>query len=193
MLHLPSNSKSTFTIVGIDPGTHNLGLGALHVDLITFKITAYEAYTLVATKLMHDDDLLVHTHGHTFARVEALKEAIIRRLSRLRPSVIACEDAFFSRRFPGAYSPLLMSINSIRQAALDYNRFLPFTLIEASVIKSAVGAKGGGSNKGFVLEGIKKMPEFNVPTTTPLDKLSEHAVDSLAIAYARLKQMRGPV
>ena len=190
MLHVPANSKSTFTIVGLDPGTHNLGLGALHVDMLTFRIKSYEAYTLIATKLMHEDDLLVHTHGHVFARTDALKDAIVRRLTRLRPSAIACEDAFFSRRFPGAFSPLLLSINSIRTAALEYNRFMPFTLIEASVIKSAVGAKGGGSNKTFVLDGIKRIPEFNVPTTTPLETLSEHAIDSLAIAYARLKQMR---
>lgn len=191
MLQVPANSRTTFTIVGLDPGTHNLGLGALHVDLITFKVVGFEAYTLIATKLMREDDLIALSFGYTFGRTEALREAIVRRLTRLKPSTVACEDAFFSRRTPGAYSPLLMSINSIRQAVIEYNRFIPFTLIEPSVIKAAVGAKGGGNNKVLVLDGIKRIPEFNVPTSTPLHTLSEHAIDSLAIAYARLKQMRG--
>lgn len=189
MLIVPANSRTTFTIVGLDPGTHNLGLGALHVDLLTYQIRSFEAYTLVATKLMDDDDMLVGTHGHTYARTQALRDVIVQHLQRLRPSAIACEDAFFNRLRPGAYGPLLMSINSIREAAMDYNRFMPFILIEPSVIKTAVGAKGG-ANKVPVLEGIKKIKEFDVPSPTPLHTLSEHAIDSLAIAYARLKQMR---
>lgn len=191
MLILPANSRGTFTIVGLDPGTHNLGLGALHVDMNTYKVRSYECYTLQATKILDEDSLLIPNHGHTFARVTALQEGIIDHLRRLRPSVVACEDAFFSRRFPGAYSPLLMSINAIRAAVLEYNPFMPFTLIEPSVIKVAVGAKGGGNNKGLVLEGIRKIKEFDeATTTTPLEKQTDHAVDSIAIAFARLKQIR---
>jgi Holliday junction resolvasome RuvABC endonuclease subunit len=189
MLHVPENSRPTFTIAASDPGTHNLGLGVLHVDMLTYRIRSFEAYTIVATKLMHDDDMLVDTHGHTFARTEAHKKELIRRLQLVRPSAFACEDAYFNRGRPGAYGPLLMSINAIRQAVLEYNRFMPFKLIEASVVKNAVGAKGG-SNKVSVLEAISKLDEFKVPTSTPLSGLSEHAIDGLAIAYARLKQMR---
>lgn len=199
MLHVPAHTKPTFTIVGLDPGTHNLGLGALHVDMLTYQIQSYEAYTLVATKLVREDSLLSLTHGWPYARVEALGDEIVRHLKFLRPSAVACEDAYFSRKFPGAFSPLLMSINGIRQAVIQYNRFLPFTLIEPSVIKQAVGAKSEKRKKGDrratvnkvpVLEAIQATPEFNVPTKTPLHTLSEHAIDSLAIAYARLKQMR---
>jgi hypothetical protein len=139
---------------------------------------------------MDDDDLLVQTHGHVHARVSAHGRLIVKHLERLRPSAVACEDAFFSRRFPGAFAPLLMSINAIRAAVKEYNPFMPFTLIEPSVVKVAVGAKGGGNNKGLVLDGIKAIKEFDVPTPTPLNKMTEHAIDSLAIAYARLKQMR---
>lgn len=190
MLTFPAGSRGYFTVVGTDPGTHTLGLGALHVDMRSFKLVGFEAYTLVATKLMSDDDLLVATHGHVHARVCAHKKAIVRHLQHLRPSAVASEDAFFNRRFPGAYAPLLQSINAIREAVKEYNPFLPFTLIEPSVVKVAVGAKGGGNNKTLVLDGIKAIKEFDVPTPTPLNTLSEHAVDSLAIAYARLKQMR---
>lgn len=194
MIHVPANSRDTFTICGTDPGTHNLGLGALHVDMYSLKIRSYEAYTLVATKLMDDDDLLVANHGHTFARTDAHKDALVRLFRSIRPSIIASEDAFFNRRTPGAYAPLLKSINSIRAAVLEYDPFMPLTLIEPSVIKSAVGAvnwsKKNGTNKSSVLEALKNNPEFAVPGNAPLDILSEHAVDSLAIAFTRLKQIR---
>jgi Holliday junction resolvasome RuvABC endonuclease subunit len=194
MIHVPANSRDTFTICGTDPGTHNLGLGALHVDMYSLKIRSYEAYTLVATKLMDDSDLRVANHGHTFARTDAHKDELVRLFRCIRPSIIACEDAFFNRRTPGAYSPLLKSINSIQAAVLEYDPYMPFTLIEASVIKTMVGAVGwsrkAGTNKSSVLEALMNNPEFAVPGNAPLTGLTEHAVDSLAIAYTRLKQIR---
>lgn len=189
MLRLPPH-QSTFTIASFDPGTHFVGMGALHVDMRSLRLDSYEATTLVATKLMDDEDLLVHSHGHTFARVTALSDSITRRLTILRPSFVVCEDAFFNRLRPGAFEPLLQSINAIRSAIYNYDPFMPFRLIPASVIKNAVGAKGG-ADKVSVLEGIKKIVEFQEASTrTPLHKLSEHAIDSLAIGYAGLTLMR---
>jgi Holliday junction resolvasome RuvABC endonuclease subunit len=194
MIHVPANSGDTFAICGTDPGTHTLGLGVLHVDMYSLQIRSYEAYTLVATKLMDDEDLLVANHGHTYARTDAHKDALVKYFRRIRPSVIASEDAFFNRRTPGAYAPLLKSINSIRAAVLEYDPFMPFTLIEPSVIKTGVGAvnwsKKNGTNKSSVLEALKNNREFMVPGNAPLDALTEHAVDGLAIAYTRLKQIR---
>jgi Holliday junction resolvasome RuvABC endonuclease subunit len=162
--------------------------------MYTYQIRSYEAYTLVATKLMDDDDLLVATHGHTWARTDAHKDTLVKYFRRLRPSVIASEDAFFNRRTPGAYAPLLKSINSIRLAVLEYDPFMPLTLIEPSVIKTAVGAVGwskkAGTNKSSVLDALKANREFAVPGNAGLDLLTEHAVDALAIAYTRLKQIR---
>ena len=193
MLHIPTNSRKTFIIGGTDPGTHNLGLGFLHVDLFNFRVKAYEAYTLKAEKLMDDDDYLVQTHGHTFARICALGDEIERRLRIRKPSVMACEAAYFHKLHPGAYGPLLMSINGIRDAIMRYNRFMPFHSIEPSVVKTAAGAHGakGEDKKTAVLRGLQKNPEFQqARALTPLESLSDHAVDSLAIAYARLLQMR---
>lgn len=191
MIHVPPCSRTTFTIVGTDPGTHNLGLAALHVDMLTFQIVSYEAYTLRATKLMHDEDHLVELHGHTFARVTALGDELVRRFGKLHPSQVACESAYFNRRTASAYAPLLQSINAIRAAVRDYNRFMPFTLIEPSAIRTAVGVKGKGRDKELILHALMKNKEFQAAkTTTPLKSLSDHASDALGIAYARLEQMR---
>ncbi len=194
MIHIPANSGDTFTICGTDPGTHNLGLGVLHVDMYTLRLRSFEAYTIIATKLMNDDDYLVGLHGHTYARTNAHKEALVGYFRRLRPSFIASEDAYFNRRTPSAYSPLLKSINSIREAVREYNPYLPLVLLEPSVIKVGVGAtnwsKKNGTNKSSVLAAIERNSEFNVPSRTPLNILSEHAIDGLAIAYTRLTQLR---
>jgi hypothetical protein len=194
MLHLPANSGDIFVISGTDPGTHNLGIGDLYVDMYTLEIRSFEARTLVATKLMDDDDLLVETHGHTYARTDAHKDALVEHFRRVRPSAIACEDAYFNRRTPGAYAPLLKSIQSIRAAALEYHPYMRFALYEPSVIKVAVGAVGwskkAGTNKSAVFDALMKSPEFKVPSRTPLTTLSEHAIDSLAIAYTQLQYMR---
>lgn len=188
MLCLPATYEDSFYIVGFDPGTHTLGVGALEVDIRSFKIRSFTAHTLVATKLMDDEDWLVHGHGHMYARTHAHRVKIVQLLQHYRPMSVACEDAFFSRRTPGAYAPLLASINSIRQAVLDWDPAKPIALIEASVIKSAVRAKNG--SKDAVLDALLVLDEFKVPTTTPLTTLTEHSRDALAIAYTRLKHMR---
>jgi Holliday junction resolvasome RuvABC endonuclease subunit len=140
---------------------------------------------------MDDEDYLVQMHGHTFARVTALGDELVRRFDKIRPSQVACESAYFNRRTASAYAPLLMSINGIRDAVRSYNRFMPFTLIEPSVIRGAVGAKGKGRDKELVLNALIDHKEFKAAkTTTPLTSLSDHASDALAIAYARLLQMR---
>lgn len=194
MIHVPAHSRDTFTVCGTDPGTHTLGLGVLHVDMYSLQIRSYEAYTLIATKLMDDDDLLVASHGHTYARTTAHKDALVQHFRQLQPFSIACEDAYFNRRTPGAYAPLLKSINSIREAVLQYDPFMSFFLYEPSMIKSAVGAKNwskkAGTNKTAVLDAIKDNPEFDVPGRHLLDVYSEHAIDGLAIAYTRLIHMR---
>jgi hypothetical protein len=162
--------------------------------MYTLKIRSFEAYTLVATKLMDDEDLLVANHGHTYARTDAHKDALVRAFRYFQPSAIASEDAFFNRRTPGAYAPLLKSIQSIREAVIEYDPFMPFVLLEPSVIKVGVGAvnwsKKNGTNKSSVLDALLSNAEFKVPSPTPLSTLSEHAIDSLAIAYTRLKQLR---
>jgi hypothetical protein len=181
-------------VSGTDPGTHNLGIGDLYVDMYTLEIRSFEARTLVATKMMDDDDLLVANHGHTYARTYSHKEALTEHFRRVRPLAVGCEDAFFNRRTPGAYAPLLKSIQSIREAVIEYNPFMKFNLYEASVIKSTVGAVGwskkAGTNKSAVFDALMKSPEFKVPSRTPLSTLSEHAIDSLAIAYTQLQYMR---
>lgn len=201
MLTVPKNGSPTFTVMGLDPGTHNLGLGVLHVDALTLRITSFEAYTLVATKMMSEDDWLAQTHGFRFARLDALEERLVQFFEYYNPLTVACEDAYYSRRTPGAYGPLIETINMVLRAVRRYSNWIVPYVIESSVAKKAVGAvaakkkgkrdKTPRDNKTPVRDAMLEMDEFKkCYSPTPISTLSEHAIDALAIAFARLEQMR---
>lgn len=197
MLIVPPNSGTTFSVIGLDPGTTTLGLGVLHVDALSLQITSYEAHTLIATKMVREDDWMAVTHGYREARVRALSDCLLEWFHYLRPLSIATEAAFYNRRTPSAYGPLLEAINGIRNAVVAYDNWMTLHVIETSVAKSEIGYKSPKKVKGQkkdtktpVKEAMLSMPEFKCPSQTPISTLSEHAIDALAIAYARLNQMR---
>ncbi len=86
------------------------------------------------------------------------------------------------------------------RAVRRYSNWMIPHVIESSVAKHAIGAKSAPKkakgdktprdNKTPVRDAMLAMPEFKCYSPTPISGLSEHAIDGLAIAYARLQQMR---
>lgn len=181
MLHIPEGSPDYFVIAGTDPGTRFLGLGILHVDIKTLLITESNAYTVVIEKMISEKDTRAQMHGAKYARLMALQEDLVGRFHHHRPAYLASEGAYFNPGRPGAYGPLIETIMTVRMAAEEYDPLMPVVTYAPSEIKTAVGAKGG-ANKVPVLAGVQQLP-INYRGATPLDQLSDHAVDGLAIAY----------
>lgn len=189
MLVIPEGSSPITSIIGIDPGSIHLGIGIIEVDVRDFSIVSCEAFAFNGEQLGRDS-WESYLHGDRFGRIHALRKNLL-RLFRLRDPIleIASEAAFINPRRPAAYGALMEVICAIRQAVMAFDRWMPLYMVEASVAKAAVGAKGNSGDKLAVRNGLMKIPEIvdNYKGSIPLDKLTEHASDGLAIAYARYK------
>ena len=47
----PSQNEDSFVLIGIDPGTENIGVSIFYVNALDLEITAIKAFTLVGSKL----------------------------------------------------------------------------------------------------------------------------------------------
>ena len=192
MLVIPEGSSPITSIIGIDPGSIHLGVGIIEVDVTDFSIVSCEAFALNGEQLGRNS-WESYLHGDRFGRIHALRKSIL-RLFMLRDPIleIASEAAFINPRRPAAYGALMEVICAIRQAVMAFDSWMPLYMVEASVAKASVGAKGNSGNKDAVRDALIRIPEINntFKGDVPLAKLTEHASDGLAIAYARYKTRR---
>lgn len=189
MVHLmPINASAIATIVGIDPGTENLGMCSLSFDVQTLEVIGMNAQTFVGSKLGMNP-WLVEMHSERFARIEAHKQNLIRVLQVHDPMIVVCESPFYNARRPNAGFALTEVIFALRCACIEYSSNLEFTLLDPPSVKKAVGAKGN-AKKEEVLEAILKLPDSCYVGPGKITDLDEHALDSFAVAYSKLVEWR---
>ena len=177
----------TGTIVGIDPGSTNLGVGVLVIDLDTYQIVSTKAYTIHADK----SDLfkeVAETHSDKFRRLKALEEHLLDAFNCYLPFLVASEAPFYNRFRPNAYGVLVEVISVIQNALWRYSEKIPLVTIDPPTVKKGIGAlKQKG--KDPMREAMSKMTNLNIEQ--PLDDLDEHSIDAIAVAYSAYKQYLG--
>jgi Holliday junction resolvasome RuvABC endonuclease subunit len=188
MLTMPEGGGDTFTIVGIDPGTHSLGYAVLTIDVATLAIRRTTAMTFIATKLLAKEAWMTDAHGERVARIAALEEALWLSFIRDQPLMIASESPFFNPGRPMAFGALIEILAAIRQATIRYDVWRRLYLIDPPSVKNAVGARGDG-NKDAVKKRILNMAELNYEGPVDISLLDEHSLDAIAVAYARYKSI----
>ena len=191
MPHLmPINASDVATIVGIDPGSETLGLCRISFNVNTLQIVSTQAQTYIGTKIQTGmSRWILEYQTERFARIHAHKLNLGRILIQSRPLTVACESPFYSSRRPGAFSALTEVISALRYACFEYDPRLPFTLIDPPSAKIAVGAKGN-AKKEQVQEAVLQLPDLNFIGDVSLNKLDEHSIDSIAIAYSKIQEWR---
>lgn len=181
------DNERTANIVGIDPGTTNLGLSVLSFDVLSFEIVRTEAITLCASKLPTYSKQLSLSHGDKFARIRALCDSFYNVILHYDPLSIVSESPFYNPRRPNAYGSLVEIVTNLQATLFKFNTDKPIYFIDPSSIKNAVGASGG-AGKDPVRAGVVKLQDkisLSIELTTELD---EHSIDSIAAAYAFYKR-----
>lgn len=178
-------------IVGIDPGSTTLGFSILEYNLRSFKIVRTCAYTFNANK-MRLDALDIANHSERYARIYELMDALYDAFLTIRPNFVISESPFMAMRRPQAYGALVEVVFAIRSALRKYDPTMTLDLIDPPSAKNAVGA-AGNAKKEQVQAALKKLLSIlnfdEAHSAAPFDKLDEHSVDSLAIAYSRWKKL----
>lgn len=175
-------------IIGIDPGSTNLGYARLDFSGLTGKIIRTNAITLTVGRKSDMDVDMAETHGDRFARIAALCDQLKAMLESDRPHYIVCESPFYNPKRPMAYGVLVEVMSALRRTVWEYHPFMKFDPIDPSSAKNAVGASGA-AKKEVMQQAIISMTELNYEGEIPQTEIDEHSIDAIAVAYSRYKKL----
>jgi len=189
---LPPENETPFRVVGLDPGTENLGFSVLDLSLSTGGIAVVHSETLTPQKLLSDYRNEERIHGARTARLMALEDSLFSRFEQFQPHAICTESPFLGR-FPQAFAALTECVSFVRRAVCRFDRYLPLEMVDPPTAKKAVGMTvKRGITKDDVKEAIKKL-DLPLPEGVTLDALDEHQIDSIAVAYYQVLIFRGQI
>lgn len=187
----PPDGSLVGTIIGIDPGTNTMGLCMMDVNVHTLEIINVKAETFKSERYLDLNDDVVRTHGERVAKLLIHLRHLESVLEHYKPFVVCVENPFMNRLRPGAYGPLVECVATIRTAVLKYSKLIPFLGYEPAVVKKTVGCFATSGNKIDVTNAIANIAEItNIIDKDIIFMLDEHSVDSIAVAYTHLKNMR---
>lgn len=183
-----------FRVLGIDPGSRNLGYST--VDILLNYEKLYD-HLLVDVEVMgsllvdqivrrYEDRWFGYTERHR--RLKSCGIFVHSLCRQFSPDMVVIEDAYLNRRQPTSYRSLSEGIVYLEDAIRAYDDTLPMMIVEPSVAKRAVGAKMTKTcdKKLIVREAIKNNKSILLPPD--FDDMTEHAVDSLALGFTGCKE-----
>lgn len=187
LIHVPLTQPDHVKIVGIDPGSTNLGYCRLTFSAQTCQILETTAKTITANRNLGLDQNLALIHGERYARIEALCRELLFNLYQDLPNFIVCESPFYNPGRPSAYGVLMEVLSAIRNTVYQYHPLMVFELIDPSSAKNAVGASGG-AKKEVMQKAVLQMPGLQYNGLVPQNQLDEHSIDAIAVAMSKYRK-----
>ena len=184
------DDPTPFRAIGIDPGTDTLGLSVLDLDLKDGEIRVEESLTFFGSKMVRERQGVADDHGARFARLQGLEEALVQSFFYWKPHAIICESPFYNPRRPGAYAALIEAVGMVQRAVYSYAPHMALLTIDPASAKAHLGVSGKSGDKELVKQAIVKRIDLHNPHGIDLTALDEHSIDSLAIAYYRIAQVK---
>jgi len=178
-------------VIGIDPGTHNLGLGVLYVDNdlnVTKAVPmAFNADSIIASGLINDSDDI-------YLRHDLLLDLIDKTILSLDDEVVAIayEIPHFDRNKPASYATLMHHIYLLKKH-LEKTHRVPVTGYRPTAIKACIGAnkkQKGENSKQVVLRCMKENKELVDNIKFDIELYTDDALDSILIAYKHVTLAR---
>lgn len=178
-----TRQDNRFVVVGIDPGTNSVGFSRIEIDCFSWEIKEIWATTLHVDKLQRYDGFVLGPHAERTGKLLKLRQSMTLMLNWARPHHVCCESPFYNRLRPGAYGPLVEAIFALKMASFDHDPLIPFTTLEPSTIKKAMGA-GAIARKEKVKEAVMENMTVIKTAIVDVDQLDEHAIDAIAVGYS---------
>ena len=172
----------TINVLAIDPGA-NMG-----VTIYTISVPELKIVNITTTVV----DLSVHTvddplNKNLLLRLNVIKDFIRGVMLEYSPHILAMEAAFVNSRFPKSVMYLSQYIAAIELTVYEYNPYIRIFNYPPKLIKRVVNA-GGEANKDVMKIALSNIPE--ITQYISVGYISEHEVDSIAIGYTLLKELR---
>lgn len=178
------------TIIGIDPGTTNLGICEFVFDFVTHEVKIIKAYTLRADRLYTlKNDWMIKKYGERVWRINCLQKRLLHIFKVTNADSVAFEHPFYNPKMPQAFQALLECKAAITNACLLYSPYVSPLPIDPSSIKNSVGAKGN-AGKDPVREAVLEIYPKEL-ITLPQGDLDEHSCDAIAVAHCKFTRLIG--
>ena len=178
----------TYRFIGIDPGLSNLGVAIFDIDYYTDRILRIEAFTLVNDKLPNHTGFDVDTVTERTVKLYKLRDSLQNLLCHYNPSHVVSEAPFYNRFMPMAFGALNEVVAIVHNAVLCWNPNVGFHTVPPLTVKKLVNTKAVKNDtvkgKELVKLAISSIPEIMSVLVTPIDTLSEHAIDAVAVGYS---------
>ena len=184
MRHLPLS----FRVLSVDPG-NNMGICISEIDVSQRTLKVLEVITVVVDKAirLNDYQRLARYTKRELAE-PYLSQVLTELLERYDVDCVVYEAAYNSKSL-NAYESLLFYGRVINKVSLQYDWDLLIQSISPSSVKKINGVQGTSSDKDLVTEAVRNNSQIILPDHIDLDELSEHAIDSIAIAYCVLHDL----
>lgn len=174
---------SPICIMGIDPGSRNLGVAIMEIDIDTLEIIDIIPIPISLNKYLINN----YKTSHLYSRLTVLRREFEDIIDTFNPIAVAVESGFINPKMPGAVIPLANVLAIMTNVILENDTDTMIIEYPPSIIKKTIGANPVG-NKSPVLEAISNNEE--IKEIVDIDLLTEHNVDSIAIAYTLLVNLR---
>lgn len=183
MLSQVSSKKDlSVRIMGVDPGTENLGLSLGVCDFNTPKYVIELGETFNISHLTHKTNAyLTEFQSRNISMCTSVYNIVYQMVHDLQPDLVICESPYLNKRFPLSYMLLSLCSQAIQQAVKDYSIFIRFEFIDPASAKNGVGVKGNSSDKNDMRQAILSNPY--IVSDINLNSFDEHTLDSIAIGY----------
>lgn len=177
-----SKQDLSLRIMGIDPGTENLGMS---LGVCDFRVPSYniiEGHTFNVKSLIHkSNEYLVNYQSRNIAMYRSVYELTYQLMHDYQPDLVICESPYMDKRFPQSYMLLSLCVQSVQQAVKDYSIFIHFETIDPASAKKGVGAKGNSGDKDQMREAV--LNNSHIKSNLNLNDFDEHTIDSIAIGF----------
>ena len=165
-------------MLGIDPGTRFLGLCL--TEILNDKINKISAITVNVEKL-DMNETIKSKYGESTSRIYAVCDLLKKYISDNEVDMVVIETPYFDFKRPVAFGILTQLFTMIRNVIITDFPYLPFLLLQPSLVKMAVGATAH-DKKDKVRESVKNNKE--ITEKIDITDLDDDAIDAIAITYA---------
>ncbi len=174
---------ANFNIISIDPG-NNLGISIYTIDDEDYKIVNIETIFLVLNNYASEDG---DGYDKINSKLKYLKDYMTKVMKDYKPLALGIETSFLNMRFPKAVIQLSQYLAIIESVSKEVYSGIKIFRYSPKYIKSKIDA-GGDAKKDDMTSAVSKIKE--ITSKIKIDKLTEHEIDSLAIGYVMLKEIR---
>jgi len=184
------SSDNIFRIFGIDPGSDNLGISILDVNLITGKVNVEHAETFTGNKMVKRWQHIADIYGNKGAKLYGQREVLRKEFVKWQPHAVVVERPFVGR-FANAIIALSECMAGIRESLICYNYNVPLDTIDPPTVKLSVGVKGNSKDKELMRVAIRTLKNATYSLSSDITTLDEHSCDAIAVAYWRYLELYG--